>query len=662
MKADEVQNTKEPIAARIDLLRQVLISLLFQSGLDIVRLLPLFSVILFAAAIAAWPLQTNAEQPVQVTGELKAWHKVTLQLEGPTANETDSEPNPFLDYRFDVLFEHESGSPSYRVPGYFAADGNAANSSANSGNVWRAHLSPDKPGQWTYTVLFRQGEKCAIEAASAGRAVAKLNGLTGSFKIAASDKEGRDLRGKGRLQYVGERYLVFAETNQPFLKAGPDAPETLLAYEDFDGTVANKKNVPLKTWKAHIQDWKTGDPTWKEGKGKGLIGALNYLASQGMNSFSFLPYNAGGDGDNVWPMVSKEDKLHYDCSKLDQWGIVFDHATQNGIYCHFKLQETENDDDRKGKAKSVPDALDNGDLGPERKLYLREMIGRYGHLLALNWNLGEENTQSAEQQIAMARYLAEVDPYQHLRVIHTYPNKQEDIYPKLLGDASALTGASLQNSWQVAHERTLRWIKASQQAGKPWVVCNDEQNPAGLGVPPDPGYQGHSGVAEEKGKKYDLHDIRKNTLWGTLLAGGGGVEYYFGYKLPENDLLCEDFRSREQSWKYCRIAIEFFAQHNIPIREMENADALVGNPQAKNSIYCLAKPGDLYLVYLTKGGTAELDLQGAQGQFTVEWFNPRSGGPLKSGSVSTIEAAGKQDLGMPPADSKQDWLAVVRRK
>ena len=33
-----------------------------------------------------------------------------------------------------------------RVPGYFAADGNAANTSATSGNKWRAHLSPDKAG------------------------------------------------------------------------------------------------------------------------------------------------------------------------------------------------------------------------------------------------------------------------------------------------------------------------------------------------------------------------------------------------------------------------------------------------------------------------------------------------------------------------------------
>ena len=111
---------------------------------------------------------------------------------------------------------------------------------------------------------------------------------------------------------------------------GADAPETFLAYADFDNTVATKKNVPLKTWSPHIKDWREGDPTWKSGKGKGMIGAINYLSAKGCNAFSFLTYNAGGDGDNVWPFIHRDDKLHYDCSKLDQWATVFEHGTKMG--------------------------------------------------------------------------------------------------------------------------------------------------------------------------------------------------------------------------------------------------------------------------------------------------------------------------------------------
>ena len=153
-------------------------------------------------------------------------------------------------------------------------------------------------------------------------------------------------------------------------------------------------------------------PTWKDGKGKGLIGAINYLASKGVNSISFLPYNAGGDGDNVWPFVSRDDKFHYDVSKLDQWQVVFDHAQQKGIYLHFKLQENEIDDNfRSGKTTAIQEALDGGDTGPERKLYIRELVARFGYALGLNWNIGEENTQSSEQQLAMAIALRNTDPY-----------------------------------------------------------------------------------------------------------------------------------------------------------------------------------------------------------------------------------------------------------
>ena len=47
------------------------------------------------------------------------------------------------------------------------------------------------------------------------------------------------------------------------------------------------------------------------------------------------------------------------------------------------------------------------------------------------WNLGEENTQTPQQQRAMAAYIREVDPYDHHIVVHTYPGDQEKVYSQL---------------------------------------------------------------------------------------------------------------------------------------------------------------------------------------------------------------------------------------
>ncbi len=146
-------------------------------------------------------------------------------------------------------------------------------------------------------------------------------------------------------------------------------------------------------------------------------------------------------------------------------------------------------------------------LGPERKLYCRELIARFGHDLALNWNLGEENTQYARSSIATWRgYLHDTDPY---RAPHRHPHltrtSRSKVYPPLLGDQSVLTGASLQNAWNVAHQRTLQWVTrvAPRRAGRgSWPTTSRATR--GLGVPPDPGYQGFDGQATRAGpQSYD---------------------------------------------------------------------------------------------------------------------------------------------------------------
>jgi len=462
---------------------------------------------------------------------------------------------------------------------------------------------------------------------------------------------------------VGKHHLQFADSGEYFLKAGPDAPETMLAYEDFDGTYTNK--VELKSWAPHVQDWAAGDPAWKDGKGKGLIGGLNYLASEGLNAVSFLTYSGGGDGRNVWPFVKHDDKMHYDCSKLDQWQIVFDHAQSIGIYLHFKMQENENDDNRKGSGKEIADipaSLDDGALGVERKLYIRELAARFAYELALNWNMGEENTQSTAELRAMSQYILDTDPYDHNIVVHTFPSQQDEVYTPLLGSGSVLTGASLQNSWENVHQRTLKWVTASGDAGRPWVVPNDEQNPASQGVPPDPGYEGFDGTDREGKPVHTIHDVRRNTLWGNIMAGGAGVEYYFGYQLPQNDLTAEDWRSRDQSWDYCRHALEFMSANEIPFWEMRTANALIGNLENDNSKYCFRKPGEVYLVYLPKGGTTRIDLSEADGEFDVGWFDPRNGGDVEKGSVETLEGGGTASVGRAPGEAGEDWLVVLRRQ
>lgn len=321
-----------------------------------------------------------------------------------------------------------------------------------------------------------------------------------------------------------------------------------------------------------------------------------------MNVFSFLTLNINGDDKNVFPYISdnREDFVRFDCSKLDQWEIVFNHGQKMGMYLHFKTQETENEM-----------LLDNGDVGVERKLYYRELIARFGHHLALNWNLGEENgalgdvNQSTEQRQAMAQYFYDHDPYHHHIVIHNGREPHD-----LLGDASKLTGYSLQTSqsdFSRVHRKVVEWINRSVDAGKTWVVACDE-----------PGDATHALVPDADDPTHD--DARRNALWGCLIGGGAGNEWYFGYQHAHSDLTCQDWRSRDLWWDQCRIALHFFRDNNIPFWEMRPADELAQNA------WCLAKEGEIYVVYARENKTAEIDLSAMPDQLlSVKFFNPKTG-------------------------------------
>jgi hypothetical protein len=578
----------------------------------------------------------------EISGELKKWHKVTFTFEGPGVSETD-EFNPFMNYRLDVLFTHNNSKKIYKVPGYFAADGNAAETSASKGNKWRVHFAPDETGKWNYKVSFRKGNWLAVRLKEdAGSSADFFDGAEGSFEISETDKSGKDLRSKGRLQYTGGRYLRFAETGEYFLKVGPDAPENFLAYADFDGNFKNDghKDDLVKTWDPHLKHYSKSDPAWQDGKGKGIIGAINYLSQKGMNVFSFITNNIGGDDRNVFPYVDYDTWDRFDCSKLDQWEIVFDHAGKMGMFLHFKTMEAENQG-----------LLDNGAIGALTQLYYRELIARFGHHLALNWNVGEEMGDWSKnhltmplntcQRLAAAKYISDIDPYKHHIVIHNGAQ-----FNDILGPDSKYTGVSLQTNkpdFSRVHNQTLKWIILSKAAGKQWAVAVDE-----------PGDARNALLTDSENPEHN--NARKNGLWGAFMAGAWGTEWYFGYDHPQSDLTCQDYSSRDLFWDQCRYLLDFFKNNKISFYETENHDELVND-----SDYCLADPGKLYIVYL-KSGKGNINLNDANGNFQIRWYDPRNGGNLQKGKTENVKGGKTVGLSGAPDNPNEDWVVLINKK
>lgn len=589
-----------------------------------------------------------------IQGELKKWHKIELVFEGPESDEMAAD-NPFLNYRLEATFTN--GTQKYVVPGFYAADGNAAETSATAGNKWIIRFSPDKTGVWNYKIAFKKGKEIAIaDHATNAESAGYMDGHTGEFTIAANDKSGIDNRRKGRLKYVGESYLKYEETGKYFIKVGVDAPENLLAFEDIDDT-PNVFDL-RKSWQPHTKDFTSdaADLVWQGDKGKSLFGAIGYLASEGLNVFSFLTFNVDGDDRNVYPYllkvpveeyenyandkkrkeawVSKFHRTRLDVSKLEQWERILEYGERKGMFLHFKTNETETDH-----------LMDNGVFGVEGKLYYRELIARFGHHLALNWNLGEENNQPIEEVLKVANYIKRLDPYGHHLVIHTFPNK-DDRYAKLIGNQSPLTGASLQLSdkdFRDVHGRVLKWRMKSDSTGRKWALAVDEPGKAQIALLPD-----------DEDREHDL--ARSNALWGTLMAGGYGVEWYFGYASPNSDLTCQDFRSRDLFWNQNRHARHFFEAY-LPFWKMEPADELI----ADDSSYCFAAKDEVYAIYLHPNiETTTIDLGNSDKTFLVKWYHPKKGGGLRDGTVTSVSANGLINVGFPPSKTPSDWVVLIK--
>jgi hypothetical protein len=586
-----------------------------------------------------------------VAGVLKVWYPVTVTFTGKAVGETEA---TFRDHRLDVTFS--KGDKSFRVPGYFAADGNAAETAATNGNKWRVKFTPHEAGTWTYSVSFREGPEIAVPAVSsptAGKSAGPPDGETGSFTVKPTDPDAPGFYGKGRLAYVGEHYLQFQGSKDWFVKAGPGSPEDFFGYQDFDGTFDDSikrndteskdtylyedhgfgagKGTGLHRYLFHLQHWREGDPTWQGGKGKGIIGAINYLGDIGANTLYHIILTRNDDSDNTWPWTDRETSLIYDVSKLDQWEIVYAHMDHKGINADLYLFEADN-------ARH----LNSGNMGTERCIYYREIVARFGHKLGLRYNLGEEHGLKTDQIQASTSYLKALDAYDHPVVSHSFAEleKQRRQFEALLGFKD-FDGACYQLHKE-HHTEVIAWRDKSARAGRKWLVAEDESWPI-------------DELQIDRAESY---------AWAVMTAGGEGMNLYVGYKDPSyNDIGIEDFSRMKKTLDYVISPARLLAlpQINPHLTQMAAADGLVGNSEKNEPPFCFAKEGRIYLVYHRKGSDIRLDLSQQSGTFAVKWWNPRrsDGGGLQDGSVAKISGGDIRSLGRPPSDPGSSWVAVV---
>jgi len=170
-----------------------------------------------------------------------------------------------------------------------------------------------------------------------------------------------------------------------------------------------------------------------------------------------------------WAGSTANDNLHFDISKLRQWETAFAYTQRRGIHLNFVLNEAEEANKRE---------LDDGVMGVERKLFYREMVARFGHHNALQWNISEEYDLaypiSPNNVKAFAGYIQQLDPYDHPLTVHNAADP-DIAWTPFLGDSRfSLTSFQYWRSVAGYGAEVEEWRRKTASAGRPLPISMDE--------------------------------------------------------------------------------------------------------------------------------------------------------------------------------------------
>lgn len=666
---------------------------------------------LAAPRAAAAPVVLQSAPEVDLyetyTFEVLADRDFSAEWQGGPVSTT---PNPWLHVRLDVHFDHPDLAAPIRVPGYFAGDGRGG----GIGGVWRAHFTPPLVGTWTVDASLELGRN--LNASLPGGAMSPLavQGYEPLLEVRPLDPGATGFGAKGFVQRAGDSaYFGYSGTDdERFVQCGVGSPENFLGYAGFEGATDGasgagaicccrqrcfedcERDLCLSTvdpapgflhrYEAHRSDWRPGDPDWSangiQRQGRGIIGALNYLGEEcGVNSMYVLVMNLGGDGKDTHPFLTDagaldcplsgsefdpSHTLNYHVARLDQWRAVLEHANAKGIMVQLLLAEQESCNIRWFGPHDSNGGPRNH-MSVYRRLFMKQMVAHFGHLLALRWNLCEENRSpaacdsaacgsqataltpqfTAEELDAMGRFIDAWDPNDHPIGVHTIPNSTrvtEELlalpeFPDWLSATS--TQVHGEDGAGDIYESELQRLRGLlDQAGVTLPLINDEQGSStdGLSAETNTGAPWTS----------TADDRRRRVLYDTLVSGGQ-VSYYFGYhptSLGGGDLRTENFRERGDALDQLGIARRLMERARI-WRHAEADQRLVGSTPSSpygDPEVSIERGASTVLVYFpgldsaqgVPGSLGRLDLRGLpRWIYDATWIIASTGQQQRVGSV-----------------------------
>ncbi len=237
----------------------------------------------------------------------------------------------------------------------------------------------------------------------------------------------------------------------------------------------------------------------------------------------------------------------------------------------------------------------------EDDLYFRWLIARYCAYPNVHWDFSKEsnNEKDLDYKLGRMKFIRANDPYH--RPITTHTDLQTY-------DSGAYNEVLDYRSDQVHSKWHASLLNHRQQHD--WPVLNVEF-----------GYEhGPQGPQDATYRVVQSPEEVCRRAWEVCMAGGYGA-YYYTYTAW--DVIRPD--DSPPGYQYFHQLREFFER--TAYWRMTPSDVLVSEG------YCLAQPGQEYIVLLHKPAPFQLRLGGLAGPAKAEWFNPFTGQRRDAGSL-----------------------------
>lgn len=507
--------------------------------------------------------------------------------------------NKFTDVTLEVRYQSPTGRMIY-FDGFFDGDGQGGGN-LREGNIWKMRFMPDEIGTWLFFYSWTDGTP----------------GGEGSFEVV---EEGA---GKGILRAYenNPRWLAYNGTEPVWLKSYYETGHGSIG-QDFDWVVENVYQPLLDNGYNHVQ--------------------VNWLLSL----CCFGQYYLDGPEPETLDLLLYEEGKASSTMNLDVWRRMERHlgwfnARDIGVHMFLGFDGSQNN-------SSAWAALSD----EEKDFYVRYVVARLAPFANLaGWNFVWEVPGDREtHELGWARLVQEYDVFDHLLAYQDeFPRENEF-------DREVYTFAGVENHLIAAPTKDLErhlW----RSAWTHHMACL-------LGYEGKPVYMMEGNALWRRfwhprvGANQD--DLRR-AAWACVTAGasfnwnGHAKEYelYAGgpMGLPFNDE--NPFRA---SARYIDIIADTM-NNAVEFYRMNPHDELLTDHEVLR-VYCLAEPGEQYLVFAPDGEPFGLQLEAGRYE-NVTWIDTKTGRKSKAKAVNSEGPDSPVSFEAPNEDT--DWVLIVRR-